>query len=150
MPLPSPSRIPSTTGYPHANDIVMERSLSDSSVVTASDFGGSRSHRPIILSTATAMTDEEAVAELSGLLSRGKGLPVVKHATGLGGGKSRKLLKFSKAGGHLTLCGMLPPYFKTKIAVRDVDRVDAKWCCVVVHAKGRSPVRQPVAFRVFG
>ncbi|CAM9382211.1 unnamed protein product [Scytosiphon promiscuus] len=145
MPLPSPSRISSsTTPYPHANDIVMERSLSDSSVVTASDFGGSRSQRPIILSTATAMSDEEAVAELSSLLSRGKGLPVVKHATGLGGGKSRKLLKFSKLGGHLTLCGMLPPYFKTKIAVGDVDRVDAKWCCVVVHAKGRSPLRLEV------
>ncbi|CAN0317662.1 unnamed protein product [Hapterophycus canaliculatus] len=124
----------------------MERSLSDSSVVTASDFGGQRSQRPIILSTATAMSDEEAVAELSTLLSRGKGLPVVKHATGLGGGKSRKLLRFNKLGGHVTLCGMLPPYFKTKIAVRDVDRVDAKWCCVVVHAKGRSPVSQPVAF----
>ncbi|CAN0345024.1 unnamed protein product [Ectocarpus sp. 6 AP-2014] len=114
--------------------IIVERSLSDTSVVTASDFGAPVSNSPTIL---TDLSDHDAVRELMGLLGRGKGLPVVKHATGLGG-KSRKLLRLNELGGELAVCGMLPPYFKTKIPVRDVDRVDAKWCCVVIHAKGRS------------
>lgn len=119
------------------NTIVMERSVSDSSIVTASDFGApKKSNLPTIL---TDMKDEDAVVELVALLAKGRGLPVVKHA-GSGGGKSRKLLKFNEIEGWVALCGMLPPYFKTKIMVRDIDRVDAKWCCVVVHAKGRSPV----------
>lgn len=122
------------------NAVGMERSLSDSSVMTAtSDFSSAMptSNTPVIL---TAMSDEDAIAALLSLLAKGKGLPVVKHATGLGSIKSRKLLKFHKAGRYLSLSGVLPPYFKTKIPVQDIDRVDAKWCCVVVHAKGRSPV----------
>lgn len=133
---PMPSRRPSTT-TDDGNMVVVERSLSDSSVVTASS-GGPKSHKPIIL---TAISDQDAIAGLVALLEKGKGLPVVKHAAGLGGGgKSRKLLKLNEAAGLLTVCSMLPPYFKTKIPVQDVDRVDAKWCCVVIHAKGRSPV----------
>ena len=88
------------------------------------------------------MKDDDAIEELVELLARGKGLSVVKHATGLGGSKSRKMLRFNEVEGSLSICGMLPPYFKTKIPVRDIDRVDAKWCCVVVHAKGRSPVSE--------
>ena len=135
---PVHSRRPSSTDA--YGNVVMERSLSDTSVVTASDFGGTKSNKPIILSSQ--MSDEDAIKELVALLAKGKGLPVVKHATGMGGGKSRKLLRLHQQGDwHLALCGMLPPYFKTKIPVRDVDRVEAKWCCVVVHARGRSPVR---------
>ncbi|CAM9704330.1 unnamed protein product [Ectocarpus sp. 4 AP-2014] len=120
--------------------VIVERSLSDTSVVTASDLGAPVSNKPTIL---TDLNDHDAVRELMGLLGRGKGLPVVKHATGLGG-KSRKLLRLNELGGELALCGMLPPYFKTKIPVRDVDRVDAKWCCAVIHAKGRSALRLEV------
>ena len=120
-------------------NVALERSLSDSSIVTASDFGASQPNKPIIL---THMKDDDAIEELVELLARGKGLSVVKHATGLGGSKSRKMLRFNNVEGSLSVCGMLPPYFKTKIPVRDIDRVDAKWCCVVVHAKGRSPVSE--------
>lgn len=120
------------------NVLILERSLSDTSIVTASDFAPSKPNKPIIL---THMKDDDAIEELVELLARGKGLSVVKHATGLGGSKSRKMLRFNNVEGNLSVCGMLPPYFKTKIPVRDIDRVDAKWCCVVVHAKGRSPVR---------
>lgn len=139
------SRRPSLTDA-HGN-IVMERSLSDTSVVTASDFGAPKSNKPVIL--ATQMSDKDAIEGFVALLGKGKGLPVVKHATGLGGGKSRKLLKLNQQGDwHLALCGTLPPYFKTKIPVLDVDRVEAKWCCVVVHAKGRSPVREAWQFSI--
>lgn len=124
-------------------NVVLERSLSDTSIVTASDFGASKSNGPTIL---TDMTDEDAGAELIALLAKGKGLPVVKHSTGLGGGKSRKLLRFNETEWCLSLCGMLPPYFKTKIPVQDIDRVDSKWCCVVVHAEGRSPVSDRVDY----
>lgn len=123
-----------------ANAVQVERSLSDSSIVTGSDFGPkmtSNINRPTIL---TEMKDEDAIAALATLLGKGKGMPVVKHAVASGGSKSRKFLKFNEKEGLLVLCGMLRPYFKTKISVRDIDRVDAKWCCVVVHAKGRSPV----------
>lgn len=126
--------------------VVMERSLSDSSVVTASDFSvGQKSNNTPIILPSQQVSDEDAIKELVALLAKGKGLPVVKHATGMGGGKSRKLLKLNQHQGagerHLVLCGVLPPYFKTRIPVQDVDRVEAKWCCVVVHARGRSPVR---------
>ncbi len=135
---PMPSRRPSTTTDGADRGVIMvERSLSDSSVVTASS-GGPKSHKPIIL---TDVSDQDAIAGLVALLGKGKGLPVVKHATGLGGGgKSRKLLKLDEAAGLIYVCGTLPPYFKTKIPMQDVDRVDAKWCCVVIHAKARSPV----------
>lgn len=133
------SRRPSSTDA--YGNVVIERSLSDTSIVTASDFGGPKSNKPVIL--ASQMSDEDAIEGLVALLAKGKGLPVVKHATGMGGGKSRKLLKLNQQGGwYLALCGMLPPYFKTKISVQDVDRVEAKWCCVVVHARGRSPVSE--------
>lgn len=128
---------PSNDVSSHPN-VILERSFSDTSIVTASDFGAPKQHRPIIL---TEMKDEDAIAELGNLLAKGKGLPVVKHASGLGGGKSRKLLKFNEIEGWLALCSMRPPYFKTKIPITDIDRVDSKWCCVVVHSKGRSPVR---------
>ncbi|CAM9394155.1 unnamed protein product, partial [Ectocarpus sp. 12 AP-2014] len=137
----NPARFSSAPLDTRGNGVVtVERSLSDTSVVTASDFGAPVSNKPTIL---TDLNDHDAVRELMGLLGRGKGLPVVKHATGLGG-KSRKLLRLNELGGELALCGMLPPYFKTKIPVRDVDRVDAKWCCVVIHAKGRSALRLEV------
>ncbi|CAM9117547.1 unnamed protein product, partial [Ectocarpus sp. 12 AP-2014] len=137
----NPARFSSAPLDARGNGVVtVERSLSDTSVVTASDFGAPVSNKPTIL---TDLNDHDAVRELMGLLGRGKGLPVVKHATGLGG-KSRKLLRLNELGGELALCGMLPPYFKTKIPVRDVDRVDAKWCCVVIHAKGRSALRLEV------
>lgn len=134
---PGLSRRPSSTDA--QGNVVIERSLSDTSVVTASDLGGPKYNKPIIL--GSQLSDEDAIEGLVALLAKGKGLPVVKHATGMGRGKSRKLLKLSQIGEwHLVLCGMLPPYFKTKIPVQDVDRVEAKWCCVVVHARGRSPV----------
>lgn len=118
-------------------EVRLERSLSDTSIVTASDFGGPpKPHAPIILSE---ISDEDAMAGLVSLCTKAKGLPVVKHA-GSGGGKSRKLLRYDQDEGMLVFSGMRPPYFKTKIAAKDVDRADAKWCCVVVHIKGRSPV----------
>lgn len=139
--LPALARRGSSDAY--GNPIMLERSFSDTSVVTASDFGGPpRFHRPTILAS-TQMSDEDAIEELVALLAKGKGLPVVKHASGMGG-KSRKLLKLNQqqqGGWNLSVCGMLPPYFKTKIAMNDVDRVESKWCCVVVHSRGRSPVR---------
>lgn len=128
-------------------NVLLERSLSDTSIVTASDFGLSQPNKPIIL---THMKDDDAIEELVELLAKGKGLSVVKHATGLGGSKSRKMLRFNNVEGSLSVCGMLPPYFKTKIPVRDIDRVDAKWCCVVVHAKGRSPVSETCTQTGFG
>ena len=142
LPVPSP-RPPAADADGDA--IVAERALSDSSVVTGSSTTGGETskppHEPVIL---TSMTDADAIAGLEALLGKGKGLSVVKHAVGLAGGKGRKLLRLSAAvGGQqrlLTLSGALPPYFKTKIPVQDVERVNAKWCCVVIHARGRSPV----------
>lgn len=103
----------------------------------------------------TEMGDEDAVAKLVMLLSSsggagggGRGLPVVKssaNTAGLVGGhnKGRKLLKFNHEEGLLELCGPLQPYFKKKkIPVYDIDRVESKWCCLVIHAKGRHPVRE--------
>eukprot|EP00903_Cladosiphon_okamuranus_P010767 g10173.t1 len=140
--LPASARWPSPSDGPQA-PFVVERSLSDSSIVTASDFGGPKYSKPIILDSQ--MSDEDAIEGLMALLAKGKGLPVIKHSTGMGGGRSRKLLKLHQQGEwYLALCGILPPYFKTKIPVQDVDRVEAKWCCVVVHARGRSPIRLEV------
>lgn len=125
----------------------MERSLSDSSIVTASDFGGSV--LKINLTPPTVLheiSDEDALDGLDRLCSRGRGLQVVKHA-GYGGGKSRKYMKFSEQEKMLVFSGVLPPYLKTmKIPVEDIDRTEAKWCSVVLHAKERPA---PVGLSLF-
>lgn len=121
---------------PGEAEVRLERSLSDTSIITSSDLGLPKANAPTIV---TEITDEEAISGLMAFCSQGKGLELVKHA-GSGGGKSRKYLKYVHAERVLMFCGMRPPYFKTTIAVRDIDRAEAKWCCVVVHVKGRSPV----------
>lgn len=141
--LPNQHRRDSSIDADEANGVQVERSLSDNSIMTASDLGPkktSNDNHPTIL---TEMTDEDAIAALVASIGKGRGLQVMKHAAASGGGKSRKFLKFNEDQGWLGLSGMLRPYFKTKICVRDIDKVDAKWCCVVVHSKGRSPVSPP-------
>lgn len=128
------SSLPDTRLYlAEDSDVRVERSLSDSSIVTASDFGTPKINPPTILHE---MSDQDAMQGLLALCSKGKGLQVVKHA-GYGGGKSRKYVKYVQAENMLVFSGVLPPYLKTKIPIADIGRVEAKWCSVVLHAEGR-------------
>lgn len=131
---PLESSLPDTRLYlAEESDVCIERSLSDSSIATASDFGTPRVNLPTILHE---ISDYDAMQGLLSLCSKGKGLQVVKHA-GYGGGKSRKYMKYIQAEQMLVFSGVLPPYVKTRIPIQDIDRAEAKWCTVVLHAKKR-------------
>lgn len=122
----------------HNDGLRVVRALSDMAIVKISEDGAKS--RGETVNAQGEVGEKGGTAPLMSLCSRGKGLPVAQYAAS-GGGKSRKILRYKADGGILVLSGARPPYLKTKIAVIDVDRVDAKWCCVVVHVKDRPPVR---------